>query len=459
MGLTIQLKSARLWRFWPKSIGGRLLLGLSTLVFMLLTAVVLIVASVWVENRYPSDNQQLALLPGVQRLISRPIVNAINRQIEYYIRGQADKVYMETGLSLPETIARFLDERVPLSQRRAYAYRLARSGSPECLAALGRVLAKANPEDKAYIAALIGRTGNPAVKEWLWPMLDESDSRIVIGALRGLSQLGGIEVAPRIAGILTDANRPEPARVEAALSLGTLGTPEALEALTAALHQSPEDELATAILGSLGRFEFTAVAGTFTQFLNEPTTTADQRVVAVEALVNTSKEAVPFLLDLAKSDADSDVRAAAAWTIGSQSTVTDLGPTLTEMARLESDVDVRRRLYESLVIQAHVPAEQLASLVQAEEDIAARVAGFNAMGRAAQVQPESATAATFDREMVPELIQIATESNSLNIQMRAVFALRRARTPTAQAALQVIADRARPQVATAARNGLNNPKS
>jgi hypothetical protein len=47
----------------------------------------------------------------------------------------------------------------------------------------------------------------------------------------------------------------------------------------------------------------------------------------------------------------------------------------------------------------------------------------------------------------------------LNIQMRAVFALRRARTLTAQAALAVIADRARPQIATAARNGFLTARS
>jgi hypothetical protein len=63
-------------------------------------------------------------------------------------------------------------------------------------------------------------------------------------------------------------------------------------------------------------------------------------------------------------------------------------------------------------------------------------------------------ASAFDKEIVPELLQIATAPNSLNIQMRAVFALRRAQTASAQAALAAIAESARPQVATAARNGL-----
>ena len=93
-------------------------------------------------------------------------------------------------------------------------------------------------------------------------------------------------------------------------------------------------------------------------------------------------------------------------------------------------------------------------MIEAEEDVAARVAGFNALGRAAGLQPGSAAAAAFDQQIVPELLQIATSENSLNIQMRAVFALRRAQTAAAQDALAVIARSARPQVAIVAQNGL-----
>jgi HEAT repeat protein len=111
-------------------------------------------------------------------------------------------------------------------------------------------------------------------------------------------------------------------------------------------------------------------------------------------------------------------------------------------------------LYEALLPQDGIPSEHLLSTVQAENDIAARVAGFNALGRVAHQQPASAVAAAFDQEIVPELLQIATAPNSLNIQMRAVFALRRARSAAAAAALAEIANTARPQIATAARNGL-----
>jgi hypothetical protein len=97
--------------------------------------------------------------------------------------------------------------------------------------------------------------------------------------------------------------------------------------------------------------------------------------------------------------------------------------------------------------------------VLAEQDIAARVAGFNALGRAAVQAPGSEMATSFDQLIVPELVTIATSPNSLNIQMRAVFALRQAQTPASQQALAVIASTAQPQVAMAARNGLRPPTS
>ena len=442
------------FRWLPKTVGGRVLFGLSLALVAFLVAVSIIVGSVWVEDRFPSDDAKRALLPRAQRLVTKPIVNALSRQIERYVRGRAEMLYMSTGLTLEETIARFLDERVDLAERRIYAYRLARVGSPECIAALLKVFQTAPPEHKASMAQLIGSTGNPAAKAWLWPLLDESDERVVMAAIQGLSAIGGEDVAARIAGILADGQRADQIRIQAALGLGTIGTPSAHAALVQGFGQAPSNDLATQILNSLGRFEFSTVADTFGQYLAAPDTPAEMRIVSVEALANSSTEAVPFLLRLAEGDADADVRASAAWAMSAHDMVNDLGPALTDLAEREPDADVRRRLYEALLPQAGIPAERLLPIVRAEDDIAARVAGFNAVGRAAHQQPSSLLAATFDNEIAPELVRIATTPNSLNIQMRAVFALRHAQTLAAQAALAVIANNARPQVATAARNGL-----
>lgn len=430
----------------------RLFLGLAG--GLPLTALAVVATCVWVEDRFPSDDPQKALLPGVQRIVSRPVVAFLSRQAERHVRARADLMFMNTGASLEETLQAFLDESVDLKDRRIHAYRLARVGSPECIAALLEVLATAPPEDLAFMAQLIGSTGNPAARDWLVPLLDDSDEGVVRAAIRGLSAIGGDEVTEKITAILEDDNQPEPVRIEAALGLGTIGTPAAGDALVQALGGTPSDDLAIPLLDGLGRFDFPRVEATFTQVLEHPETPAALKIAALEALSNSSGGALPYLLNGAEHQANPELRAAAAWAISAQAEGPDCGSELIRLAGKEPEPDVRRRLYEAMLPQASVQADALLSKVQAEDDPAARVAGFNAIGAAIRRQPSSVAAGNFDREIAPELVRIATEPNSLNLQMRAVFALRRAGTPAAQDALARIVQSAPPQVATAARHGL-----
>jgi HEAT repeat protein len=441
-----------------KRIPRLLFIGLISLAALLVVSVALILCSLWVEDRFPTDDSKRVLLPGPQKLITKPIVNALRRQVENYARRRAEALYMKTGLTLDETIARFLDDRVDLIQRRIYAYRLARIGSPQCVDALLKVLQSAPSEHKAFMAQLIGSTGNPAAKSWLLPLIDDADPSVVMAAISGLSVIGGEDVTALSNGILKDAQYPESLRIQAALGLATIGTPAARGALIESLATQPSTKLSVQLLNSLGQFEFREVADTFTQYLSAPETPRAMRVVAIEALANSSSEAVPFLLQMAETDRDPDVRASSAWAISAHDTVDDLGEVLADLVEREHVADVRRRLYEALLPQATIPADLLLTKVLAEDDIAARVAGFNVLGRAVNQQPGSQTATVFDNEVVPKLLQIATSPNSLNIQMRAVFALRRAQTEAARTALQAIAQNARPQVAAAARNGLPQQK-
>jgi HEAT repeat protein len=430
----------------------RLLLGLAA--GLPLTALAIVAICIWVEDRFPSDDPQKALLPGMQRVVSRPVVAFLSRQAERHVRARADLMFMNTGASLEETLKHFLDESVDLKERRIHAYRLARVGSPECIAALLKVLATAPPEHRAFMAQLIGSTGNPAAKEWLLPLLDDPDQSVVRAAIRGLSAIGGDDVTRKISAFLQDPAQPETIRIEAALGLGMVGTPAAGDALVRALAGTPSDDLAIPILDGLGRFEFPQVEATFTQILTHPETPTALKIAALEALANSSGDAVPYLLDGAEHLADPDSRAAAAWAISAHTEGPDCGRELIRLAGSEPEPDVRRRLYEAMLPQASVQADALLSKVQAEHDPAARVAGFNAIGAAIRREPASTTAGNFDREIAPELVRIATEPNSLNLQMRAVFALRRAGTPGARDALARIVEIAPPQVATAARHGL-----
>jgi hypothetical protein len=240
--------------------------------------------------------------------------------------------------------------------------------------------------------------------------------------------------------------------------LGTIGTAEAQQVLTQNLRHTTSHDLAGGILNSLGRFDFPAVADTFEQYVRAADTPSSLRVAAVEALAESSADAAPFLLSLASQEENAEVRAAAAWAISNHQTVDELGSVLADLVDQEPSADVRRRLYEALLPQAEIPLEQLWLKVKSEEDLAARVAGYNTLGRGISQSPGSAWALAFDQEIVPELLRIATEPNSVNLQMRAVFALRRAQTSAAQTALGMIAQSQYTSVAIAARNGLRPPK-
>jgi hypothetical protein len=111
-----------------------------------------------------------------------------------------------------------------------------------------------------------------------------------------------------------------------------------------------------------------------------------------------------------------------------------------------------------LTSQTEYPSEILLPLIQAETDLAARVAGFNALGEAIKSGRSGDVAATFDANIVPELRDVAVSQENLNLRMRAVFALRRADTVAAHQALEFIATTSNPKIAQAARHGLKPAK-
>lgn len=414
----------------------------------------LIAGSLWIEDRHPADDPERALFPRAQRTVSRPIADAVSRGIESLIRQNLEAKFMRTGMSLKETIAFFTDESIDLRDRRFHAYRLAREGTPEAIAALLKVLHSAPPEHKAYMAGLIGKTGNPAAKDWLRPLLTDPDETVVRAAVRGMGLLESNEVAGELAAILLDGDRSEAVRVEAAVALGAMGSTASTEALVAAFSEMPSEEVAAEILSGLGQARYYQVAPVFEAFIASEEAPVELRAVAVEALSESSSDAIPYLVEVARSHGEPDLRASAAWAISTHGSAGYLGPGLMEMTEKEPEAEVRRRLYEAMLTQSALPADRVLSAAMKESDPAARIAGFNAVGHAARIRPGSTEAAAFDTGIIPELLRTAEQPESLNLRMRAVFALRRANTPAAREALETLSHCDTPQISTAAKNGL-----
>lgn len=444
---------------YPRSRLGKALFAGISLLAISLGFFGLVIGSVWVEDHHPTDDPKRVLFPRAQRMVSQPIVASLSRQIREFAQRQAEANYMKDGLSLEETISRFLDEDTPMSERRIHVYRLAKERTAAADAALRKVMAGAQAADRAYMVELIGKTRSAGAQKWLWPLLEDTDESVVLAAIRGLSMIGGDKVTSGLAGVLDDLETPEKVRIEAAVALGRIGSELSESALLNAFARESSEELTTEILRGLGQCDFNRVSTVFSSYLNSPTTTPEMRVAAIESLADSSNDAIGFLLETAGADPDSEVRASAAWAISAHQTVNHLGGTLADMAISEPEPVVRRRLYEAMLCQAQIPADTILPKVMAEEDAAARIAGFNVLGNLARQQPSSEARDVFDQRVAAELRELATGTNSLNLQMRAVFALRRAGTPAAMQALAAIEAVGTEKISTAARNGLraSNP--
>lgn len=273
-------------------------------------------------------------------------------------------------------------------------------------------------------------------------------------AIAGLAAIGGDESVAELAAILHDADRTDEQRLLAAQALGQIDTAKACDALLAALPAFPEPDVQAQIFEILGHFPFAQIEPVWKQTLEAPDTPSALRAAVAGALAYSSRDAVPFLWQLAALHGDSGVREMAAWALAMHGPDGVAGPALAELARNEPEADVRRRLYEALPCQAQNPAASLLPDILAESDLAARVAGFNALGDAVRRDPESLLTETFNTQIVPELTRIALAPESVNIRMRAVFALRRAETAATFEALTTITTTSTRAIAQAALNGL-----
>jgi len=412
--------------------------------------------------------------------------------------------FLTTGdLDEATLIARFLDRSLGSNERLRYLRRLVQINSPRSWRAISDGYFSESPQNQAVFARVLASVSRARLQSLLlnaletandsdaasairglgivggeenfrrltdiagdeaWPdllrreaaraLLQSGDERLCKQAIRSLALIGADPDAADLASILNDPSRSESLRGQAAMALGRIGSPFAGDELLSAFHKSSGPELREALIDALGHLPFERIADTWKSVLDDPATPSELRAAAAESLANSSSDAVPFLESLAAGDREADVREMAAWALSTQPPGGTLGPKIAAMLRSEPEPDVRRRLYESLLAQAENPSETVIDVIRQEDDPAARVAAMNAAGDALGRGQAPALASTFDAEMVPELQAVALGNSSLNLRMRAVFALRRAGTPAAQTALATISSTPAPEIATAARNGL-----
>lgn len=348
-------------------------------------------------------------------------------------------------------ISRLLDTSLALKARRQAARELARIGSDEAISALTNALAQGPPYLKAAIAEALAESPHPAAKDLVLGVLNGSDETAARGAIRGLGLRGDAASAQVLEQTLFDPDKPESLRTEAALAIGDIRQPSAMDTLTRAINELQDDTIAENVLHAVGKRPFTETEGFFRAYLESPSPSPELKAAALESLNSAEGDPSKFLLGYTR-DTDPQLRAAAAWALVGADSTQDLAPQLIESIKSEPEAEIRARLYQALANQNTVDTAAVLDLAQKESDPSARLAGLNALAAACRSHPNPELSAYFNQNAVPELTKDALNGGDSQTRLGSVIALRRAGTSEADAALaQIAAQSNDPRVVEATR--------
>lgn len=326
--------------------------------------------------------------------------------------------------SVSRLAAILLDPSQPLKVRRQAAWSLGKIGSVEAVAVLRQALLTAPPQLKATIEEALGHSGHPQATILLASLLRDHDESVVRGAVRGLAAIADTEAVKFLSEIIGDRQRSQAVRIEAAFALGEVGTPEAYELLIKHGGRERDREIAEALLSGLGRQSFDRTERFFRAYLESARVDSEMRVLALESLGQTTGDATPFLATFLTSK-DADVRAAAAWAVANLDEPGDVAQQLVAQLRIETQPEVRTRLYQALENQETIDPVSLLPLIVSDGDTTTRIAGMKLL--AAQLdlgEGSPALARQFDDVVVPQLAALTINGEDFQIRLGSVIALR-----------------------------------
>ena len=336
-------------------------------------------------------------------------------------------------------IARLLDEKLPLKDRRQAAHDLAAIGSDDAIAALkvalydGPLVPSKPPSAKAWVKALAPKPG-PSCSTWptalmksppaghcaAWPCA-ATPKPPKSSPNPSPTPTNPRASAPKPRWLWETWTAPKPSKPSPALPLKLPTNPFwAVSSKAWANGPLPRPKRSSAATSRL------------------PSLPAENKAAALEALGKAQGEVAPFLLQYA-ADPDPQARAAAAWALVSIDSDTDLGPALTDLLKEETDPEVRLRLYQALASQSGSDPATLLSLAQKETDPAARLAGLDALARACRSDAPPEVVTYFNQTAVPELKNAALTGETSQDRLTAVMALGQADTAESRDALQQLA--------------------
>ncbi len=353
-------------------------------------------------------------------------------------------------------IDRALDPSLPNEDRVGAIRWLARFGSDEALDVLERLLRGESPSAiRAAVAMALGSCPHPEATRILTALLGDDDPDVVLGAVHGLSRRVDPAAGAALRSLIADEGQPEVFRTAAAAALGRHD--DASGALRDALARS-EGDLTGGALEGLARQPFPENEALFRQLLGDPEVSLDVKVDAIDALGEGTPEAAEYLLEVARSGSDPELRSAA---IDALALFDEPGEALGGIATLvatEPDPAVRAALYGALAFHAAEAnaASDGRALVRsalAETSPRAQLEGYRMVASMLRQQPEPETAVLFDANMVVWL-QSSAEGGDRYTRHLSIDALKLAGTPTAREALLDLSHSTDPSVSESAEKAL-----
>ena len=208
-------------------------------------------------------------------------------------------------------IALLMDSNTPLQVRRQSARSLAGIGTEQAVAALKAGLTNdLPPHVKAGIAESLGQSSSPEVAGLLRELVTGKDETVARGAARGLAARGDAEAANTLGDLLFNEQTPLSVRTEAALALGDVDLPAAQDLLVRAISQIHDDDVVESALDGMSRRPFSQTEEFFRKYLNSPDVSAENKVLAIEAVRDADGDVAKFLSNYV-NDPNADVRTAA----------------------------------------------------------------------------------------------------------------------------------------------------
>jgi len=371
--------------------------------------------------------------------------------------GLLDNTVALDASQLPAMLQASADQTLPLQDRIAAIYWLGRFASDEAIEALELLLASdADPVIRDSVVIALAESAHPATTGILLGLLGDADREVVLSAIAGLASRHDPEVRRILLDLVADDRQEQEVRAAAAAALGEHD--EVADDLLLAFENS-DDEMAAGVLHGLARQGFAHGEAVFRKLLADPEVPFELKLEAVDALAEGSPQAADLLFELARDDADPELRRAAIDALAMADESATRIDAFAELALGEPSAEVRAGLYNALSLYAEqASAEPVASKLVinalAETEAGTRLEAYRMVASMLNYEQQPALAATFDNSMVPWLQRSAEFGDDRYIRLISIDALKLANTAASRQALDDLRYAADPAVAQAAQKAL-----